>query len=71
MQRWLRRRVAFMLGGIATAALAAPGWAGAQYVAPPPDPGFEYIFDGAPTGSDASFDKWIFASSTIAATRRP
>jgi Domain of Unknown Function (DUF1080) len=68
MQRWLRRRIAFVVGGIAAAALAAPGSAGAQYVAPPPDPGFEYIFDGTPTGSNASFDRWIFASSTIAAS---
>jgi hypothetical protein len=42
----------------------APAAAGAQYVAPPPEPGFEYIFDGTPTGSDASFDKWLFASGT-------
>ncbi len=30
--------------------------------APPPDPGFRYIFDGSATGSDASFDKWAFAA---------
>lgn len=52
----------------AAVAVLVPASAGAQYVAPPPDPGFEYIFDGSPTGSDASFDKWIFASSTIAAS---
>ena len=68
MKRRLRRSITLMAGGIAAVALAAPGSAGAQYVAPPPDPGFEYIFDGTPTGSDASFDKWIFASSTIAAS---
>ena len=45
---------------------AAP--AGAQYVAPPPDPGFRYIFDGTTTGSDASFDKWVFSSTTAAAS---
>jgi hypothetical protein len=52
--------------GCAAAALIAlvPAQAGAQYVAPPPDPGFQYIFDGTPTGSDASFDKWVFASGT-------
>ena len=40
--------------------------AAAQYTAPPPAPGFHYIFDGTATGSDASFDKWTFASSTAA-----
>ncbi|HYI19763.1 MAG TPA: DUF1080 domain-containing protein [Solirubrobacteraceae bacterium] len=56
-----------LVAAIAATAMCA-GPAGAQYVAPPPDPGFEYIFDGSATGSDASFDKWIFASSTIAAS---
>jgi hypothetical protein len=37
----------------------------AQYVAPPPDPGFTYIFDGSATGSPASFDKWKFAAGTL------
>src|SRR3954465_10780341 len=46
--------------------LAAPGVAHAQYVAPPPDPGFRYIFNGTTTGSDASFDQWKFASGTLA-----
>ena len=45
---------------------AAPAWA--QYVAPPPDPGFQYIFDGTATGTDASFDKWTFSSTTAAAS---
>ncbi|HWM09775.1 MAG TPA: DUF1080 domain-containing protein [Solirubrobacteraceae bacterium] len=45
-----------------------PAAAAAQYTAPPPDPGFSYIFDGTPTGSDASFDRWTFASSTAAAS---
>lgn len=43
-----------------------PAVARAQYQAPPPDPGFNYIFDGSATGSDASFDKWRFASGTAA-----
>ena len=46
---------------VALAFALAPACAGAQYVAPPPDPGFEYIFDGTATGSDASFDRWEFA----------
>src|SRR3954447_5756936 len=47
-------------------AALAPAAAKAQYVAPPPAPGFHYIFDGTPTGSDASFDKWKFAAGTLA-----
>ena len=47
----------------------APGVAGAQYTAPPPDPGFTYIFDGTATGSDASFDKWKFAGGTFNQSR--
>ena len=54
-----RRRV--LAGCVALAALAAPAAAHAQYTAPPPAPGFHYIFDGTATGSDASFDKWKFA----------
>jgi len=55
-------------GGIVlfAAAVLMPAVARAQYQAPPPDPGFNYIFDGSPTGSDASFDKWVFASGTAA-----
>jgi hypothetical protein len=53
-------------GCVALAALAAPAVADAQYTAPPPAPGFHYIFDGTATGSDASFDKWKFASGTLA-----
>jgi hypothetical protein len=54
-------------GCVAAAALVlTPAVAQAQYVAPPPDPGFHYIFDGTTTGSDASFDKWKFASGTLA-----
>ena len=48
---------------------AVPAAAGAQYTAPPPDPGFTYIFDGSATGSDASFDKWAFAAGTAAQSR--
>src|SRR3954471_16324608 len=50
---------------VAVAIAAVPATASAQYVAPPPDPGFHYIFDGTPTGSDASFDKWRFAAGTL------
>src|SRR5215218_6455012 len=53
-----------MGGCVALAALAAPPAASAQYTAPPPAPGFHYIFDGTATGSDASFDKWKFAAGT-------
>jgi hypothetical protein len=65
----LRGRIG--MAGTCAAALAlmvAPACSNAQYVAPPPDPGFEYIFDGTPTGSDASFDNWVFASSTAEAS---
>ena len=61
-------RCALVVGCTAAVIALAPAAAGAQYVAPPPDPGFEYIFDGTPTGSDASFDRWVFASSTAAAS---
>jgi hypothetical protein len=54
------------VGCLAAAVLAVvPATAHAQYQAPPPDPGFHYIFDGTPTGSDASFDKWQFAAGTL------
>jgi hypothetical protein len=60
-------RLARRVGCAAAAVIAlVPASAGAQYVAPPPDPGFNYIFDGTPTGSNASFDKWVFAGSTAA-----
>src|SRR3954452_16519464 len=45
---------------------ALPAVAQAQSTAPPPAPGFHYIFDGTATGSDASFDKWQFESGTAA-----
>jgi hypothetical protein len=49
----------------------APAGAGAQYTAPPPEPGYEYIFDGTATGSDASFDKWLSANGATAVTLDP
>src|SRR5262245_51693039 len=59
-----------LVGCLAAAAFAVvPATAGAQYQAPPPDPGFSYIFDGSPTGSNASFDKWAFAAGTLAQSR--
>ncbi len=61
----MRRSLAMALVALA----AAPAAAQAQYTAPPPDPGFTYIFDGSPTGSDASFDKWAFAAGTAAQSR--
>jgi hypothetical protein len=66
--RRARRGAAPAIVAVCAAAAISAGPAQAQYVAPPPDPGFEYIFDGSASGSDASFDKWIFASSTIAAS---
>ena len=48
-----------------------PASAQAQYTAPPPEPGFEYIFDGTATGSDASFDKWLAANGATAVTLDP
>jgi hypothetical protein len=57
-------------GWLAVAAtVVVPASAQAQYVAPPPDPGFKYIFDGTATGSDASFDKWAFAAGTAAQSK--
>ena len=52
-------------------ALLLPAGAQAQYTAPPPEPGFEYIFDGTATGSDASFDKWLSANGATAVTLDP
>ena len=52
-------------------ALALAPSAHAQYTAPPPEPGFEYIFDGTATGSDASFDKWLSANGATAVTLDP
>ena len=59
-------RHARLAGCLAAAALAvAPATAGAQYTAPPPAPGYHYIFDGTATGSDASFDKWTDRTSVV------
>jgi Domain of Unknown Function (DUF1080) len=55
----------------ALVALAIAPAAQAQYTAPPPEPGFEYIFDGTATGSDASFDKWLSANGATAVTLDP
>src|SRR4051794_20769372 len=60
-------RLARVAGCLAAAAVVlTPAVAEAQYTAPPPEPGFRYIFDGTATGSDASFDKWRFASGSLA-----
>jgi hypothetical protein len=63
MRKPPRLRSGRLLGAFALLALAVPAGAHAQYVAPPPDPGFHYIFDGTVTGSDASFDRWEFAAA--------
>ncbi|HWK27310.1 MAG TPA: DUF1080 domain-containing protein [Solirubrobacter sp.] len=64
----MRRIIVAGIAAFAGAAVAAP--AAAQYQAPPPDPGFQYIFDGTATGSDASFDKWAFAAGTFNQSRQ-
>ncbi len=51
--------------------LALAPAAHAQYTAPPPERGFEYIFDGTASGSDASFDKWLSANGATAVTLDP
>ncbi len=60
---------------MALAALIAlvivPSAAHAQYTPPPPERGFEYIFDGTATGSDASFDQWLSANGATAVTLDP
>jgi hypothetical protein len=70
MQRRAKHRRARW--GATITALAAvalvPASADAQYTAPPPEPGFEYIFDGTATGSDASFDQWLSANGATAVT---
>jgi hypothetical protein len=66
-----RIRHARWTGCLAVAAMAiTPAAAQAQYVAPPPDPGFTYIFDGTATGSPASFDQWKFAAGTFNQSRQ-
>ena len=57
-----------ILGAALLAAALTPASAAAQYEAPPPEQGFEYIFDGTATGSDASFDKWLSANGATAVT---
>jgi len=57
---------------VALVALAfVPATARAQYTAPPPEPGFHYIFDGTASGSDASFDKWVASNGATAMTLDP
>jgi hypothetical protein len=69
--RMFSRRVRWGLGLVALAVAVAPAGARADYTAPPPEPGFEYIFDGTATGSDASFDKWVAANGATAVTLDP
>jgi hypothetical protein len=64
-----RIRVGALLSTLFVLALATP--ASAQYTPPPPERGFEYIFDGTATGSDASFDKWLSANGATAVTLDP
>ena len=64
-----RGRGAALLGALVALIVASP--AAAQYTAPPPEPGFHYIFDGTATGSDASFDKWLSANGATAVTLDP
>jgi hypothetical protein len=65
-----RARRAATITALAAVALV-PASADAQYTAPPPEPGFEYIFDGTATGSDASFDQWLSANGATAVTLDP
>src|SRR5918999_3439386 len=64
-------RAGWVLLVVALTVGAAPAAATAQYTAPPPEPGFEYIFDGSATGSDASFEKWRAANGATATTLDP
>jgi 3-keto-disaccharide hydrolase len=56
---------------LAAMALLVPAAAQAQYTPPPPERGFEYIFDGTATGSEASFDQWLSANGATAVTLDP
>jgi hypothetical protein len=67
----MEKRVRRILGGALLAAALVPATAAAQYTAPPPEPGFNYIFDGTASGSDASFDKWVGANGATAVTLDP
>ena len=58
-----------VLAALITLALAPS--AHAQYTPPPPERGFQYIFNGTATGSDASFDKWLSANGATAVTLDP
>jgi hypothetical protein len=69
--RLLNRRSGWIPGAVALALACSPAIAEADYVPPPPEPGFEYIFDGTATGSDASFDKWAAANGATAVTLDP
>jgi hypothetical protein len=64
-------RAGWVLLVVALTVGSAPAAAPAQYTAPPPEPGFTYIFDGTATGSDASFDKWLAANGATATTLDP
>src|ERR671911_1905516 len=69
--RVFKCRTGWVLGVVALALATAPATAIAQYSAPPPEPGFEYIFDGTATGSNASFDKWLSANGATAVALDP
>jgi hypothetical protein len=66
--RVFRWRTGWVLGVVALTLATAPAAATAQYSPPPLEPGFEYIFDGTATGSNASFDKWLAANGATATT---
>ena len=63
----MKLRIAFT----ALVLLAFAPSAHAQYTPPPPERGFEYIFDGTASGSDASFDQWLSANGATAVTLDP
>jgi hypothetical protein len=69
--RVFSRRARWMVGLVLLAVAVAPASGRADYTPPPPEPGFEYIFDGTPTGSDASFDRWVGANGATAVTLDP
>src|SRR5688500_8984713 len=69
--RLFNRRVGWGSGAVILALACAPALARADYVPPPPEPGYEYIFDGTATGSDASFDKAAAANGATAVTLDP
>jgi hypothetical protein len=71
MKHRLKHGCARWAPALVGAALLLPAGAQAQYTPPPPEPGYEYIFDGTATGSDASFDKWLSANGATAVTLDP